>query len=128
FKDLTEYARKFKREASIHLEMKFPASYPMEPPFIRVLRPKFKFLTGHVTIGGSICMELLTRSGWMPTNDIEGILVQVRSEIMSDANTRLELSNDKCYDETEARSSFERLVQKYGWNEPESGKSKGKKS
>ena len=29
------------------------------------------FLPGHVTIGGSICMELLTRSGWKPTNDIE---------------------------------------------------------
>ena len=35
---------------------------------------KFVFLiifTGHVTIGGSICMEMLTRSGWTPTNDIE---------------------------------------------------------
>ena len=28
-------------------------------------------LPGHVTVGGSICMELLTRSGWKPTNDIE---------------------------------------------------------
>lgn len=26
---------------------------------------------GHITIGGSICMELLTKSGWRPTNDIE---------------------------------------------------------
>ena len=26
---------------------------------------------GHVTIGGSICMEMLTKSGWRPTNDIE---------------------------------------------------------
>ena len=29
------------------------------------------FVTGHVTIGGSICMEMLTKSGWRPTNDIE---------------------------------------------------------
>jgi hypothetical protein len=26
---------------------------------------------GHVTIGGSICMEMLTKSGWRPTNDLE---------------------------------------------------------
>ncbi len=26
---------------------------------------------GHVTIGGSICMQMLTRSGWTPSNDIE---------------------------------------------------------
>ena len=26
---------------------------------------------GHVTVGGSICMQMLTRSGWSPSNDIE---------------------------------------------------------
>ena len=30
-----------------------------------------KNLPGHVTIGGSVCMEMLTKSGWRPTNDIE---------------------------------------------------------
>ena len=28
-------------------------------------------VVGHVTIGGSVCMEMLTRSGWRPTNEIE---------------------------------------------------------
>ena len=28
-------------------------------------------VSGHITIGGSICMEVLTRSGWRPANDIE---------------------------------------------------------
>ncbi len=28
-------------------------------------------VAGHVTIGGSVCMEMLTKSGWTPTNDIE---------------------------------------------------------
>ena len=31
----------------------------------------FHSVLGHVTIGGSICMEMLTKSGWRPTNDIE---------------------------------------------------------
>jgi len=25
----------------------------------------------HITVGGSICMQMLTRSGWSPSNDIE---------------------------------------------------------
>jgi len=32
------------------MEMKFPEDYPMAPPFVRVIRPTFKFLTGtHMT-------------------------------------------------------------------------------
>ena len=31
---------------------------------MRVIRPRFAFHTGHVTVGGSICIELLTSSGW----------------------------------------------------------------
>jgi len=29
------------------------------------------FTVGHITVGGSICMQMLTRSGWSPSNDIE---------------------------------------------------------
>ena len=89
---------------------------------------------GHVTIGGSVCMQMLTRSGWSPSNDIEvslkhttglttnsllvffsfplqSILIQVRAEIMSDQKARLDH-----YPESEARVVFERMVQRYGWN------------
>jgi hypothetical protein len=38
---------------------------PFSPPFIRVVEPRFAFHTGHVTIGGSICMELLTRRSFL---------------------------------------------------------------
>lgn len=116
-KDLAAYALKYGRKPVIEMEMKFPKEYPMFPPFVRVLRPRFKFLTGHVTIGGSICMEMLTRSGWTPSNDIESILVQVRAEIMSDPKAQLDPRYaDQEYNESEAQTSFERMVQKYGWH------------
>ncbi|XP_072013019.1 uncharacterized protein [Amphiura filiformis] len=116
-KDLAKYSEKYKEEPIIHLEVKFPETYPMSPPFLRVVKPRFKFLTGHITIGGSICMELLTTSGWRPTNDVEGILVQVRSEIMSDPNAQLDdMQANKPYSEDEARRAFARMVQRYGWN------------
>ena len=63
-------------------------------------------------------MELLTRSGWLSTNDIEGILIQVRAEIMSDPRARLAPNQDIEYTESEAKIAFERMVQKYGWDRP----------
>lgn len=67
----------------IVLDLSFPFDYPNNPPFVRVVRPRFAFRTGHVTVGGSICMELLTNSGWMPTNDIESIIIQIRVNMNS---------------------------------------------
>ena len=67
---------------SIILELRFPGSYPMSPPFVRVIRlvvgdqrreyciadqnrPRFlSFMQGgggHITAGGALCMELLTK-------------------------------------------------------------------
>ena len=42
------YAKKTRRKPVIELEMKFPKDYPMNPPFVRILRPRFQFLTGTV--------------------------------------------------------------------------------
>ena len=43
----------------IELEMAFPDQYPFEPPFVRVVRPRFRRQTGFV-MNGALCMELLT--------------------------------------------------------------------
>lgn len=87
-------------------EQKFPSSFPFDPPFIRVVKPRFAFHSGHVTVGlkfseflfftkfffgwlfslfvkgGSICFELLTRSGWSPACTIESVLIQIRTEMV----------------------------------------------
>ena len=52
--------------------------YPFEPPFVRVVRPRFKKQTGFV-MNGALCMELLTNDGWNPVNDIESVIVSIRS-------------------------------------------------
>jgi ubiquitin-conjugating enzyme E2 Q len=48
---------------SVVMEMRFGPDYPMSPPFVRVIRPRFlSFLQGgggHVTAGGAICMEVI---------------------------------------------------------------------
>lgn len=55
----------------------------MSPPFIRVVRPRFRGFGqgggGHVTVGGALCMELLTNSGWSAVSSLESVLLQVVS-------------------------------------------------
>ncbi len=118
-KDLIEYKKRYGLDY-VQMEMKFNENFPLEPPFIRVVRPRFQFRTGHVTIGGSICMELLTKSGWSPVNTIESIFVQIRCE-MATGGARLELSNGSPYTEHEAQEAFHRVAARYGWDKPNSG-------
>jgi hypothetical protein len=62
---------RYKRQTGkdhIVIHLKFSGDYPFKPPFVRVVEPVFVFRTGHVTLGGAICMELLTNSGWKPFN------------------------------------------------------------
>lgn len=47
---------------SIVLELRFGQDFPMSPPFVRVIRPRFLGFQqgggGHVTAGGAMCMEV----------------------------------------------------------------------
>ena len=76
----------------VELEMSFPDDYPFEPPFVRVVRPRFRRQTGFV-MNGALCMELLTKDGWNPINDIEGVLVSIRS-LMVVGDGRLQAAMD----------------------------------
>eukprot|EP00980_Cylindrotheca_fusiformis_P002786 scaffold667_cov117-Cylindrotheca_fusiformis.AAC.3 len=76
------------RQDHIELEMKFPEHYPYEPPFVRVVKPRFKRQTGFV-MHGALCMELLTSDGWNPVNDIETVIVSIRS-LLAVGDGRLE--------------------------------------
>ena len=42
----------------VQLEMKFPQDYPSSPPFLRVIRPRFRFLTGLFKPGMYECWHL----------------------------------------------------------------------
>ena len=52
--------------------------YPAQPFFLRVISPRCVWYTGHVTAGGSICIEALTLSGgpngWSSALCVESVL------------------------------------------------------
>ncbi|KAI9659187.1 MAG: hypothetical protein M1831_003769 [Alyxoria varia] len=108
------------------LEMRFAANFPLSPPFVRVIRPRFlPFLQGgggHVTAGGSICMELLTNDGWLPGSNIESVLLQVRMAIMSLDPRPAKLdggSSQREYSVGEAVEAYIRVCRTHGWRIPD---------
>ncbi|CAG7927059.1 unnamed protein product [Penicillium olsonii] len=110
---------------SIVLELRFPAQFPMDPPFVRVIRPRFVEFShgggGHVTTGGAMCMELLTQSGWLPTISIESVLLQVRMAILNPdpRPARLLLNRSSTeYSVGEAVDAYKRVSYSHGWKIP----------
>ncbi|KAK0626276.1 hypothetical protein B0T14DRAFT_410676, partial [Immersiella caudata] len=114
---------------SIVLEIRFPKDFPMQPPFIRVIRPRFlPFMGGgggHVTGGGAMCMELLTNTGWSPANSMESVLLQVRLAMsnLEPRPARIESAVSKArasgdYTVGEAIEAYARAVKTHGWALP----------
>lgn len=111
---------------SIILEVRFPPNYPMNPPFVRVIRPRFlEFQAGgggHVTLGGAMCMELLTSTGWSAVMSMESLLLQVRLAITSidPQPARLSMRHGiKDYSVGEAIAAYTRACIAHGWKIPE---------
>ena len=109
---------------SVVLEMRFGKDYPMTPPFVRVIRPRFlSFMEGgggHITAGGALCMELLTSSGWIPVSPIETVLLQIRLAICSTdpKPARLKSGSAEDYRIGEAVEAFIRACTQHGWEVP----------
>jgi len=98
----------------ITLHVVFPPNYPFAPPFLRVIRPRFAFRTGHITIGGAICTHVLTNDGWVATYRLPQILVDVRAMMIS-GNGRLDMATRSDYTESEALDALRRLLATHNW-------------
>ena len=91
--------------------------FPREPPFARVVHPRFEFHTGHVTVGGSICTKMLTTDGWDPRMNAAHLLASVR-QILIDGGARVDVDAKYPYDLREAREAFVRVAahhKRVGW-------------
>ncbi|KAI8282175.1 hypothetical protein K4K60_003701 [Colletotrichum sp. SAR11_57] len=109
--------------SSIVLEVRFGRQFPLSPPFVRVIRPKFLPFSqrggGHVTAGGALCMELLTNSGWSPVSSIESVLLQVRMAMCSlDPFPARLLGSSGDYGIWEAIDAYKRSASAHGWQVP----------
>lgn len=112
---------------SIVLEVRFGREYPFSPPFVRVIRPRFlPFASGgggHVTIGGAMCLELLTSTGWSPVTSMEAVFLSVKMA-MSETEPVARLDTTKAsartfdYGANEALEAYVRFAQTHEWRVP----------
>lgn len=114
-RELEAYAVTNQRKPVVELEILFDANFPYSPPFIRVVRPRFAPLSGHITSGGSICIELLTASGWSSAYTMESVLVQLNA-LMDAGGARLDRwSANRPYGMREAKEAFRRVATDHNW-------------
>ncbi|KAG0696497.1 hypothetical protein DFH29DRAFT_984602 [Suillus ampliporus] len=101
---------------SLVFEIRFPPTFPHSPPFFRLVMPRFlPFMQGgggHITVGGSICMDLLTSAG-----DIASVLLQIKLAISSTEPkpARLDKNWDQPYYPEEALNGYTRAAAIHGW-------------
>ena len=99
----------------VEIEFRFNENYPVQPPFVRIVSPRFIYRTGHITLGGSICMELLTNQGWDMTTSISTVITYIKSAIL-DGDGQIDPSNyNKSYNMDEAVDSYQRMLKSHGW-------------
>jgi len=116
YQDLIEYNKIYKRDY-VEMNFHFPKDYPMNPPFVRVIQPRFAFHTGRVTIGGSLCTDVLTSSGWNCLYDIETLMVNIASEMLA-SNPRIDFRNQTKYSLEDAFEAYRRVASDHGWKVP----------
>ena len=119
--EVEKWARAAHQQPVVLMDIQFPSDYPNSVPFVRMVRPRFKFHTGHITIGGSLCTELLTPGGWTPMT-IHALLLTV-CQMFREGNAHVQLHPDEhCarplvdYHEQEAKEAFERVARFHGWS------------
>ncbi|KAI0193669.1 hypothetical protein EV127DRAFT_334762 [Xylaria flabelliformis] len=111
---------------SIVLEIRFLRGFPLTPPFIRVIKPRFLPFAngggGHVTGGGAMCMELLTNTGWSPVSSMESVLLQVRLAMCNQEPKPARLEKARTtfgqYSVQEAIDAYIRAASVHGWEVP----------
>jgi len=113
FNDMKQYSKSSGKDY-IEMRVSFPPDYPNAPPFVRVVQPRFQFHTGRVTIGGSLCTDVLTMAGWKAVYDIESLLTNIISEILA-SKPRIDLANTRPYSLEEAKSAYQRVAADHGW-------------
>ena len=83
--DLARLGREYGQD---HLlcELSFPKDYPSSPFFLRLVSPRCCWYTGHVTAGGSVCIEALTQTGsangWRPDYCVAGLLPLIKHNMI----------------------------------------------
>lgn len=97
-------------------EIRFDNDYPVKPPFIRIVKPHFKYLSGHITIGGAFCNPILTNQKWRASISISN-LIEMLFVNMEEGGAQLDTSKNKAeYSLDAAKKAYYRYKVAHGWD------------
>lgn len=119
---LSKDLRKFNLEA-VHLQVKFGPQHPTTPPFVRIIKPRFMQWMhgggGHVTAGGSICIDMLTMKGWKKNITVDTVLMVVHQALSDLDPVPARLVGAHEYGIQEAVNAYIRVANTHGWRVPQ---------
>jgi ubiquitin-protein ligase len=108
---------------SINFQVIFGPQHPHTPPFVRVIRPRFKRWMegggGHVTVGGSICVEMLTMAGWKREYTMDYVLLAVHQALSDLDPVPARIIGTQTYTIQEAVTAYIRVANSHGWRVPQ---------
>lgn len=110
------------RASRVVFALVFDADYPIKPPFVRLVQPEMRYLSGHVVTGGAICAEVLTMTdspaAWRPTYTIEALFESLLA-MMAEGRPRFvdtDEASSGLYTEENARFGLQRVAKRYKWS------------
>lgn len=99
----------------IEMEITFKDNYPFEPPFVRIIYPHFVERKGHITMGGSFCVDILTTQKWSSANSIESLMTVLKLIMLTGKAEIDESKPNKRYNLEEAIEAFNRALKTHNW-------------
>ncbi|KAK1857952.1 hypothetical protein I4F81_000566 [Pyropia yezoensis] len=103
---------------SVVFEVRFGSDFPYSPPFLRVLRPRFRPQTTYVLPGGGLCLQVITSAGWSPAMTLLNLFISVKSTL-SISSARLDTRDHRPYGSAaEAMRTLSRAAAIHNWALP----------
>jgi ubiquitin-protein ligase len=102
---LVLYSKKYKTSDSFLLEIYFTSSYPKEPPFVRIVKPRLQYLTGNVTFGGSFIEVPALGVTYSEHLEMISIISSVRQTLIN-GGAKIDLKISQAYHKKTAMRAF----------------------
>lgn len=103
---------------SVVFEVRFGDDFPFSPPFLRVLRPRFRPNTTYVLSGGGLCLQVITSAGWSPAMSLLNLFISVKSTL-SISSARLDTRDRRPYGSAaDAMRTLSRAAAIHNWALP----------
>ena len=96
------------------MEITIKDNYPFMPPFVRIVEPRFSGYRGFITTGGSLCVDILTITGWVPSFNLISLTNQLKVFIKSGLVDPVKHMIP--YTREEAENHYKRTTRIHGWD------------